>query len=82
VRGGTYIFFMFVCVCDRRSACVVHDSCLLFFFHFLTGFAKLYFACNLTRRLNNFWYSTGKFIFKGNLVLRSHLRLLCCVVAM
>ena len=42
----------YVCV-TVGSACTVHDECLIFFFHFLSEFAKLYFACILTRGLNN-----------------------------
>ena len=43
---------LYVCV-TVGSACTVHDGCLIFFFHFLSEFAKLYFACILTRGLNN-----------------------------
>ena len=51
---GNMLNFVCLYVCMTvGSACTVHDDCLIFFFHFLSEFAKLYFACILTRGLNN-----------------------------
>ena len=48
-----YFLCLYVCV-TVGSACVVHVGCRIFSFHFLSDFAKLHLACNLTCGLYNF----------------------------